>query len=253
MHSLVNRRSRPIRADSQHEWSEPRRGAQSPGIGTVRRRPDPQRATDTKVPTGASHHGGSHNRRGNGSKSSLRECRSTDPASTHPSRTAPQALGRDRVSPLAGRDVAHRTTLSVDRADLWVGSYIVKPSELSDIVQRHNRFYVVAYDGLDPLTGRRGPRLDGWVLGDVGQPDRIEARRDALALDLARPRCGTELTAGSCRASGTNRASRTGRTYCRAMAIRRRSSGSMKWSWSSAPRSIWTQWILPVKRLLRVV
>ena len=39
------------------------------------------------------------------------------------------------------------------------------------------------------------------------------------------------------------------RTYWRAMATRRRSSGSMKWSWSSSPRSICTQWILPVKRL----
>jgi integrase len=37
--------------------------------------------------------------------------------------------------------------------------------------------------------------------------------------------------------------------YCLAMAMRRRSSGSMKWSWSSAPRSIWTHWILPVNRL----
>ena len=37
--------------------------------------------------------------------------------------------------------------------------------------------------------------------------------------------------------------------YCLAMAMRRRSSGSMKWSWSSAPRSIWTQLILPVNRL----
>ena len=37
--------------------------------------------------------------------------------------------------------------------------------------------------------------------------------------------------------------------YCLAMAMRRRSSGSMKWSWSSSPRSIWTQLILPVNRL----
>ena len=37
--------------------------------------------------------------------------------------------------------------------------------------------------------------------------------------------------------------------YCLAMAMRRRSSGSMKWSWSSAPRSIWTQSFLPVNRL----
>jgi hypothetical protein len=41
--------------------------------------------------------------------------------------------------------------------------------------------------------------------------------------------------------------------YCLAIAIRKRSSGSMKWSWSSSPRSICTQWILPVKRLVLVV
>ncbi len=38
--------------------------------------------------------------------------------------------------------------------------------------------------------------------------------------------------------------------YCRAIAIRSRSSGSMKWSWSSSPMSSWTQWILPVNRLV---
>ena len=38
-------------------------------------------------------------------------------------------------------------------------------------------------------------------------------------------------------------------TYCRAMAMRMRSSGSMKWSWSSSPRSICTQLIFPVNRL----
>jgi hypothetical protein len=70
------------------------------------------------------------------------------------------------------------------------------------------------------------PRLDGWVLDDVGQFDRIEAPCDTLALDLARAPLGDG--ADSRFVPGTNRASRTGRTYCRAMAIRRRSSGSMK-------------------------
>ncbi len=41
--------------------------------------------------------------------------------------------------------------------------------------------------------------------------------------------------------------------HCRAMAMRRRSSGSMKWSLSSAPRSTWIQWILPVNRLVAAV
>ena len=44
-----------------------------------------------------------------------------------------------------------------------------------------------------------------------------------------------------------------GLAHCRAMAIRTRSSGSMKWSWSSSPRSSWTQAILPVKRLVWAV
>jgi hypothetical protein len=37
------------------------------------------------------------------------------------------------------------------------------------------------------------------------------------------------------------------------MTMRRRSSESMKWSWSSLPRSICTQPILPVNRLPRAV
>src|SRR4249920_1821136 len=44
MRRLVNRRSRPNRADSQHEWSELARGAQSPGgtfaVGRARRQID---------------------------------------------------------------------------------------------------------------------------------------------------------------------------------------------------------------------
>src|SRR3954463_7835626 len=41
--------------------------------------------------------------------------------------------------------------------------------------------------------------------------------------------------------------------YWRAIATRRRSSGSMKWSLSSFRRLIWTQLILPVKRLVAAV
>ena len=48
--------------------------------------------------------------------------------------------------------------MTVAQHDRRVGSYIVKPSEMSYIVQRHSRFYVVAYDGLDPLTGRERRR-----------------------------------------------------------------------------------------------
>ena len=38
--------------------------------------------------------------------------------------------------------------------------------------------------------------------------------------------------------------------YCLAVAIRSRSSGSMKWSLSSMPKSICTQLILPLNLLL---
>ena len=52
---------------------------------------------------------------------------------------------------------------------------------MSYIVQRHNRFYVVAYDGLDPLTGRERRR---WhpVGSDRGE---AEALADRLQLDRA--------------------------------------------------------------------
>jgi hypothetical protein len=41
--------------------------------------------------------------------------------------------------------------------------------------------------------------------------------------------------------------------YCLAMAIRSRSSGSMKWSWSSLPTSSCTQRTLPLNRLVPAV
>jgi len=41
--------------------------------------------------------------------------------------------------------------------------------------------------------------------------------------------------------------------YCLAMVMRIRSSGSMRWSWSSSPRSICTQLIFPVNRLVRAL
>jgi hypothetical protein len=54
------------------------------------------------------------------------------------------------------------------------------------IVQRHQRFYVVAYDGLDPLTGRERRR---WH--PVG-PGRSDA--DALAASLAADRTAAPPT-----------------------------------------------------------
>ena len=51
-------------------------------------------------------------------------------------------------------------------------------------------------------------------------------------------------------ATSASAASSAPEAHWRAMAIRTRSSGSMKWSWSSSPRSSWTQAILPVKRLV---
>jgi len=51
----------------------------------------------------------------------------------------------------------------------------------------------------------------------------------------------------------THRRVRLRSFYCLAMAMRRRSSGAMKWSWSSSPKSIWTHLIVPVNRLVRGV
>ena len=48
------------------------------------------------------------------------------------------------------------------------------------VVERRSRFYVVAYDGLDPLTGRERRR---WI--PVGH-DRTEAERVAARLDSER-------------------------------------------------------------------
>ncbi len=48
------------------------------------------------------------------------------------------------------------------------------------IVERNNRFYVVAYDGLDPLTGRERRR---WI--PIGH-DRSDAEAVAARLDNER-------------------------------------------------------------------
>lgn len=52
---------------------------------------------------------------------------------------------------------------------------------MSYIVERNSRFYVVAYDGLDPLTGRERRR---WI--PIGH-DRAEAEAVAARLDNERP------------------------------------------------------------------
>jgi len=55
---------------------------------------------------------------------------------------------------------------------------------MADIVQRRDRFYVVAYDGLDPLTGRERRR---W---HPAGKNREAAERIAARLDLDRsPTC----------------------------------------------------------------
>jgi hypothetical protein len=61
---------------------------------------------------------------------------------------------------------------------LRAGVYIVDARRMTYIVQRKDRFYVVAYDGLDPLTGRERRR---WhpVGGDRQEADAIAARLDS--------------------------------------------------------------------------
>jgi hypothetical protein len=76
---------------------------------------------------------------------------------------------------------------------------------------------------------------------------RHQPTRRAAALCSPVPRAGSP-TARRKRSLQSCRLPCQGR-YCRAIATRSRSSGSMKWSLSSVPRSICTQLILPVKRL----
>jgi len=56
---------------------------------------------------------------------------------------------------------------------------------MSYIVQRQDRFYVVAYDGIDPLTGRERRR---WH--PVGH-DRDEAEQLSARLDRERDAAGS--------------------------------------------------------------
>ena len=128
----------------------------------------------------------------------------------------------------------------------------------------------------------RAPRLE-WSGGGVeyhpshGEWIRIlrasgfavEALHELYAADGAKPlptttsrppsgpAGGRWRTCGTARLTGCDRrlepAHGPGRCHCLAIAIRRRSSGSMKWSWSSSPRSICTQLILPVNRLVAAV
>lgn len=69
------------------------------------------------------------------------------------------------------------------------------PTAMTYIVQRQDRFYVVAYDGLDPLTGKERRR---WHPAghDRGDADALAAR---LANDATRaaPRVGGSITLGT--------------------------------------------------------
>lgn len=62
------------------------------------------------------------------------------------------------------------------------------------IVQRHDRFYVVAYDGLDPLTGKERRR---WhtVGHDRGEADALASRLDRERIS-APPKIGGPITVG---------------------------------------------------------
>lgn len=62
------------------------------------------------------------------------------------------------------------------------------------IVQRKSRFYVVAYDGLDPLTGRERRR---WIpIGhDRNEAETVAARLDSEHIAGPPPRRGTVTVA----------------------------------------------------------
>jgi hypothetical protein len=67
--------------------------------------------------------------------------------------------------------------LAGTRVILRVGSQIVNAAATTYIIQRQDRFYVVAYDGLDPLTGRERRR---W---HPAGHDRADAEAIARQLD----------------------------------------------------------------------
>ena len=101
--------------------------------------------------------------------------------------------------------------------------------------------------GVDRRRGHRRPHLPGprglRLAGDAGQLPgdagrRLRGRRSARA---ARPpaRAGGALPA------------RRGRGHWWAIATRKRSSGEIRWSWSSSPRSSCTQAMSPLKALPR--
>lgn len=81
------------------------------------------------------------------------------------------------------------------RAPLRVGVEVADAAAMTYIVQRQNRFYVVAYDGLDPLTGKERRR---W---HPAGHDRDDA--DALAARLTNdtertaPRANGSITLGT--------------------------------------------------------
>jgi integrase len=78
--------------------------------------------------------------------------------------------------------------------DRRVGVDVVNADAMTYLVQRNDRFYVVAYDGLDPLTGKERRR---WHPIGI---DRKEAEEVAARLHSERvspaPTCGGPITIG---------------------------------------------------------
>lgn len=75
---------------------------------------------------------------------------------------------------------------------LRVDPDVVESDPMTYIVQRQDRFYVVTYDGLDPLTGRERRR---WhpAGNDRGDADALAARLDRDAAS-APPKLGGSIT-----------------------------------------------------------
>ena len=102
------------------------------------------------------------------------------------------------------------------------------------------------YGGSGPPSGNGTPPLVGcWRRS--GSP-RPSGRRLPTG-PTASPRGSSELLL----ASDPTRREGQDVAYCRDSATRRRSEGSMKWSWSSVPTSSWTQCSLPVNRESRAL
>jgi integrase len=127
----------------------------------------------------------------------LRRCDKHLPLSTVALHATPVRFGcAPRLPrPLNGTRTARRAQHLVVRAPLRVGVEVADAAAMTYIVQRQDRFYVVAYDGLDPLTGKERRR---WHPAGRKREDAaaLAAHLDNEATRAA-PTAGGSITLGT--------------------------------------------------------